>query len=259
MIFASHNLLRTARRFFPALLGFSVFIGVMTRVASAQPSSELPVFFRVLAKDVRIDDLRYDLKGRTVPVQTLHRQFSPRYECPPSGKLTLYRLMPAAESGKPPRPVIVAEATLQGEGPFLLVLGKDKPADAVGTLGLQVLDDSWQAHPANAIRVLSFSARPTAIKIADNTAELLPGSSYVTPPQIGASLIEFKVATRDNGQWTLRLQSPQALLPRARVTLLLLDAAPSDDDPFPVALNIASLIDTAQPPAAKPARQVSLR
>lgn len=210
-----------------------------------------PVMFRLLVQDVRVGGLSYELKGGERPVQTPFRQLSPQYECPENGRLSIYRLAPSAEPGKPRRRVPVAETVLKGEGPFLVVLSGQNPGGPTGSMAVQTLDDSWQAHPGQAIRVLNFSERHVAVQVGQIIAELSPAQSYVSLPQDAASLIEFKVATSEHGVWTLRLQSPRTLIRRTRVTLLLTDAPPAEDDPAPVAINVTSLIDTSQPPPTK--------
>lgn len=234
----------------------SITVALMTGFLCAQSwgqgvEASRPVMFRLLVQDVRIGGLRYELKGGERPVQTPYRQLSPQYECPENGRLSIYRLAPSTEPGKPPRRVTVAETFLKGEGPFLVVLSGNNPGGPAGLMGVQTLDDSWQAHPEHAVRVLNFSQRHVAIQLGRSTAELSPAQSYVSLPQAAAGTIEFKVATSEHGVWTLRIQSPRTLIRRTRVTLLLTDAPPAEDDPAPVALNVTSLIDTSQPPPAK--------
>ncbi len=224
--------------------------GPLPSARAAVGDAPPPAVFRALAVERGISQLHYDLAGKPITFSARIGSLSPPCKLPETGRLVLYKRVPSAKPGEPPKKVVLAEEHVGTEGPYLILLAYAPPDPATGArrLVLRVIDDSWKAHPPESVRVLNLSARRTAIQFDTATLELASGEFRLFSPMPDTGVVDFKAAAMENGTWSLRVQLPQALYRRTRQTFLIKDTLPSEENPRPVELNITNIVDTAQPP-----------
>ena len=227
-----------------AILAFGFFASV----ACAEPEHP-PATFRTLGIGGDVSDIFCDLRGKPVPVTAAAAGLSMPYEVPAGGRIAFYRLRSAETPEGKPRRVTVAEVNLNGAGPFLLFMGA-KPG-APGEVLVQVVDDSWQTHPAETIRLFSFSRRHVVVKIVikDVVVELTPGQDRILP--YGATgQFWIQAATREAEGWVMRVSAPQVAPPTTRITAIMFDEQPSADRPVTHELQLVKFIDVVPKPPA---------
>ncbi|MFA6960975.1 MAG: hypothetical protein WC205_09510 [Opitutaceae bacterium] len=227
-----------------AVLAFTFFASV----THAQPEPPRATF-RTFAISSNISEVFYELDGKPVPVAAANAGLSTPYEVPTGGRVVFYRLQPAETSGGKPHRLTVAEVRLNGAGPFLVFMAP-KPG-APGEVLAQVVEDSWQTHPAETIRLFNFSRRDVAARIVikEVVAELSPGRDRVLPyPVIGQFWMQ--AATKESTGWVIRVSAPQVAPPKARITAIIFDELPSPDRPVTHELYLVKFIDVEPPPPA---------
>jgi hypothetical protein len=235
------------------LIAAALFVPAPTALR-AQPAPPPPATFQVHAVSP-LGDLFYNVKGRRLSVYAGPGGFSAPAVVPPGGSVDLYRLEPAPESGAPPVRVSVAIATLptnEGAQTLLLIYpeGAPPPDDSPDTRPLRTLtfDQSPTGFPSGTIRVFSFSARPVAMKIGSTTVPV-PTMQAVTVPYPNDRKTWLHVATVGEQGWQRVIGTPQSLGPNTRLSLFLRDTPPSLNDPKPVGLRLAKILETLPAPA----------
>lgn len=217
---------------------------------TSHAQSEAPrATFRTFAIGENVADIFYELSGKPVPVTAATAGLSTPYDVPAGGRIVFYRLQPAdTPEGKPQR-VTVADVNLNGVGPFLVFMA-DKPGTP-GKILVQVVDDSWQTHPVETIRLFNFSRREVAARIVikEVVVELTPGQDRVLPyPVIGQFWMQ--AATKESTGWVMRVSAPQVAPPKARITAIIFDELPSPDRPVTRELYLFKFIEIAPKPPA---------
>lgn len=245
---------------FPALLVIAV--GLMTSPALAQPQPEpVPTTFRTFAAGPFLSELFYEYQGKPVPVSA-GNLFSRPYNVPEGGRVALYRLVPDAAPAKPPTRVPVTTMTIKQGGPyFVFLLATYNPTDPKRPfVEALVVDDSWEQHPAETIRVINFSQVRIAVKISDSVFELATKEHRVCPyPKGQSGKIRVQAAAKmGDEKWEARIGGLKQFKAGARSTFVISDEMPAGDDApssgqgwtQPVAgnLTLRNLIDTTPPP-----------
>jgi hypothetical protein len=220
--------------------------------ASSQTEPPKPVMFRTLAvgNTAAVAGLRYADKGRTISLPAGSNSLSQPYPAPRSGHLVLFRELPPAAPGEPFRRIPVTEARLDADGPCLLVLTSfPDPADPGARKVTAIpVDDSWQVHPAETVRVFNFSRRNAALKIGPDTVELSPAQSHIARYPENSRVIDLKIAISDHGEWKLCSCSPQGIIPKTRMIVVITDEEPTPSNPFTREAEVNIIYDTAPPP-----------
>lgn len=183
----------------------------------------------------------YDLRGKAVQVTAATSGLSIPNEVPAGGRIVFYRLQPAENSEAKPRRVTVADVNLGGTGPFLLFMA-ERPDSA--ELALQIVDDSWESHPVETIRLFNFSRRNVVVKIVikELVVELLSGKDRVLPYGTTGQFW-FQAATQEPEGWVMRVSAPQVSPPKTRITAILFDQKPTPDRPLTRELDLVKFID----------------
>ncbi len=244
----------------PAVL---VCFGVSIANAQAAPR---PDTFRVVSLGPT-EPLRYDVDPRTTnTVDFPTTTYSRPYPIPLDGELSLYRLVDNPDPKLPPAKIIVAQLRLpprssgadQPPTPRVIILvpayllpSNAPRAPDGGPLEFlpMVLDDSASTHPADHLRVISFSRRPSAVMFGAKSTTLDPFKSAVIPyPETYRT--KLQVATLVTGQWRPIVSSTQMLARDTRLTLFLIDPPPTEDDPAPVDLRLRKIAEVLPPSAS---------
>lgn len=228
------------------LLCAGLFLLVAPR---ARGEPEPATLFRTLALGADVAEVFYDLRGKPVPVASVAAGFSPAYEAPSGGKVVFYRLLPPETPEGKPRRVTVAETHMNEAGPYLVFVAS-KP-EAPDEIAIQVVNDAWDVHPAETIRVFNFSRRDVAVRIVikDLVAELAPGKDRVLP-YAATGQFWMQAATMEKDGWVMRVSAPQVAPPKTRITAILFDQKPSPDRPVTHELDLVKYIDVVPPPPA---------
>lgn len=208
-----------------------------------------PAAFRTLAFSADVSEVFYDLRGKPVPVAAATAGLSMPYEVPTGGRVVFYRLQPAETPEGKPRRVTVTDANLNGSGPFLLFMAA-RP-ESPGGIWMQEVEDSWETHPADTIRLFNFSRRNVAVRIVikDVVAELLPGQERILP-YVANGQFWMQAATKEAEGWVMRVSAPQVAPPTARITAIMFDQQPTPDRPVTHELDLVKYIDVAPKPPA---------
>lgn len=245
--------------FFQRYLNSSVMIlaaFVAGSVACAQqPADEPPITFRTLSIGNGVSPLFYELApGRVIRVLGSHGQLSESYLCPPDGKLSLYREIPASKPGDPPTRVPAGLVHLSKGGPYIVILTPNpSSADPLKT-EVQAVDDSWKVHPKQTARVFNFSKRRAVVQIASGTAEIGTAETHLFGYPAGKGYLVLKVAMMEKGTWAVRWNAGQGIVPNARPTFVITDMRATEEDPNPIGIDISDIFDTTQPPADRLAK-----
>lgn len=215
----------------------------------AQAEADPVKFFRTLALGADVAEVFYDLRGKPVPVASVAAGFSSVYEAPAGGKVVFYRLLPPEKPEGKPRRVTVAETHMNEPGPYLVFM-TSKP-ELPDEIAIQVVNDAWDVHPAETIRVFNFSRRDVAVRIVikDLVAELSPGKDRVLP-YAATGQFWMQAATMERGGWVMRVSAPQVAPPKTRITAILFDQKPSPDRPVTHELDLVKYIDVVPPSPA---------
>lgn len=218
--------------------------------AHAQPAPvEPPAKFCTLALgSADIGGLLYDLKpGRSISVAATGGNFSSPYFVPADGLVSFYRLVPPVPPETKPQRVPVGEARFgKGAGPWLLLMKSPNGPDA--PMQLQVVDDSWAAHPVHTMRIFNFSTRRAGVNMGESTFELNTGESKVISYPASADPVWMKVAVMEESGWTLRVAGPKAMIPKTRSTFILADAPIEPSRPDFKGVMTSTLIDMEPKP-----------
>ncbi|MET0263962.1 MAG: hypothetical protein ABW223_13750 [Rariglobus sp.] len=228
-----------------ALTGCLFSLFALAAQAQSEPS---PATFRTLAISADVPEVFYDLRGKPVQVTAATSGLSMPNEVPAGGRVVFYRLQPAETSEGKPRRITVADVRLSGTGPFLLFMAErpDSPE-----LTVQVVDDSWETHPAETIRLFNFSRRNVVVKIVikDLVVELQTGQDRVLPYG-KTGQFWFQAATQEPEGWVMRVSAPQVSPPQTRITAILFDQKPTPDRPLTRELDLVKFIDVVPTPPA---------
>jgi hypothetical protein len=226
----------------------TIALGFFAPDGRAQPEAP-PAVFRTLAFSADVSEVFYDLHGKPVPVSAAAAGMSMPYEIPAGGRVSFYRLQPADTPEGKPRRVIVTEASMTGPGPFLVFMAAR--TESPGGIWVQVVEDSWETHPAETIRLFNFSRRNVAVKIVikNTVAELAPGEEKILP-YVANGQFWLQVATKEAGSWVMRVSAPQVAPPTARITAILFDQQPTPDRPVTHELDLVKYIDVLPKPPA---------
>lgn len=237
-----------------------LILGFFIHPTHAQPDAETPPAFRVLSLG-SIEPLFYAVDARTqrrVSLSTTN--YSRPHPIPSNGVVSFYRPGPPAVPGGAPTRVPVGE----------IRLGQRKPGDALvvilvpgGMPGMPlpslpdgrpaefasvILDDSPSAHPADTIRVLSFSKQPAAVRLGQAGGQLQPFESKIVPYPAGDRAM-LQIATYANNAWMPIVSNLQMLAPDTRLTLFLADTPPSPGNPGPTEITYRRIAEIM--PAAR--------
>ncbi|HSI07297.1 MAG: hypothetical protein ACAH89_01875 [Rariglobus sp.] len=236
----------------PLLLGLTglVFLPAGRAQAPVSPTEPPPVFFRTLAigNPVPLKGLLYEFQRKSVPLMVSDTDASMLYQCPPQGTVSIYREEPPIPPETKRRRIPVAEVRLGKDSSYWIALSATT-LRGVTTITPFVINDSWDAHPLETVRVMNFSRRNIAVKVDDLAVELSPVETHTFPyPGAGTEIVRFQVATKDEGAWTARVNSPQGIIHKTRATIAITDIEPSQYDPTPDGINIINMIDATSPP-----------
>lgn len=213
--------------------------------AQSPSAPKPPVIFNVVTLTGSLRDLFYDLNHKQVAVAAGPTALSFPYTAPEGGSVRFYRLAPPIPPSIEPIKVPMATVSIGNDGPYLMVFSG--PLNEHMTV--RVLDNSWETNPPLSSRVINASRRKTAIKLDSGMAELTPGEIHIFPPPANPSdVIELKIATLDETQWTLRMLAPQALFPYTRNIFIIKEQVATPENPNPVDLDVFSIVDSSQPP-----------
>lgn len=216
----------------------------------AQTDAPLPPSFRTfgVGSTAATAGLFFELKGKAVPLIIDSHGLSPSYPVPASGVVSLFRQAPPAAPGEPPRRVSVAEARLAKSGPALLALVAIPTGPASRQVNALSLDDSQETHPAESVRVFNFSRRVVALQTPEGPVELSSGASHIVPYPPKSRVIDLKIAIREKGDWLLCSTSPQGIIPKTRMIVVVADDEPTPHNTDPVEPVLATIYDTSPPP-----------
>ncbi len=228
-------------------------------VAHAQVAPEPPPATFKLFSILPVQDMLYDLGGKSVTVAVGQNAYSQPYLVPGTSEILFYRLVPSPEPGKPPIrvPVVTASVKTEKGAETLVVLYPDGPLVQYDenappqSIKSIVLDNSREAHPVRMMRVFSFSSRPVAIKIGSQTVMLTAMQPSLVPYPEG-SRTWINVATTGEQSWQRVIGTPQMLATDTRLSVFLNDIPPSRNDPKPVGLSMKKIIESI-PPSLDPA------
>lgn len=232
------------------LLGLGLSPG---RPLPAQSPTAPPPAFRLLSLG-DAEPLRYDLDRQTTRIVNLATTtYSRPHPLPADRRLRFYRLGESPAPGQPPPRVPVAEISIPTDAPtpVLIVLipgglpGRPLPVLANGAhaeFSALVIDDSATAAPRDHLRIISFSQRPAAVKLGDQSVQLAPFETrnLPYPPGTRAALL---VATLSTGAWAPVISTMQMLAPDTRITLLLSDPPPGPSGVSPADLRLRKIAE----------------
>jgi hypothetical protein len=174
----------------------ALLLGLIPALKVKAQLPDTPVIFRVIAIGASIGPLLYEqAPGQIMAVSAGHNELSSSYVCPPDGELSFFSEIPATKPNEHPRRVPIAKVQLSKKGgPFLVVLSPPSgPYDLLKT-EVQVIDDSWDAHPLQTARVLNYSKRRAAVQVASTTAEVASAGTHVFPYPSGKGYVILKIA-----------------------------------------------------------------
>ncbi len=205
--------------------------------------------FRVLAlgSPSGLKGLYYELKGESVLIYPSDVTLSPLYKTPGRGQLELYRKIPPVPPKTEPTKEVVLSVDLGNEGLSLLVL----KSGASGSVSGLVVDDSWEAFPGRRVRVLNLSKRKAAAQVEGANHEIASGDSHLFTYESNKPRIRIKVASFDEGAWKLRFNNSQAIIPGARINMVVSDFEPTPRDPNPDGVQVIKMIDPLLPPESE--------
>lgn len=228
------------------ILGLVLGVPPVSAQAGGSPNEPAPPQFRVVAvgNTTPLTKILYEYKGKSVMIYPSDVSLSPVYERQKAGPILLYREVPATppETKVTRVPILTANS---GSAPLcLLVLA----ASANNTVTCTAIDDSWTAFPAQTVRILNFSHRKVAVQVEGAVAEIAPKASHLFPYSANKPRIRCKVASKEDDGWKLQFENSQAIIPGARVNILISDCEPSPMDPAPEGINVLKMIDPLLPP-----------
>lgn len=229
------------------MIFFAAFLALRGHAQTAPV--EPPAKFCTLALGMAdIVDLHYDLKhGRSMSVAATNGNFSSPYLVPSDGLVSFYRLVAPVPPETKPQRVPVGEVRFgKGGGPWLLLMKSPNGPDA--PIQLQIVDDSWTAHPVHTMRIFNFSTRRAGVNIGESTFELNTGESKVIAYPASADPVWMKVAVMEESGWTLRVAGPKAMIPKTRSTFILADAPIEPSRPDFKGVMTSTLIDMEPKP-----------
>ncbi len=187
-------------------------------------------------------------KGRPVVVSVGSNRFSPEYVAPTDGRLTFYRLVPAAEPDQPAVRVIVCEtkvSTVPGAESlvvFLPLTGAPDPAAPPGPVRAEVLSIDAKAHPAGHVRAFNLASRPVAMKLGEQLFQLAPNGAKLLPFP-GENQPWLSVALFGDDGWKRVIGSPSHLREGYRLTLFFADLPPTATDAKPFGVTMFKVAD----------------
>jgi len=234
----------------------SLIIGLIlttsSRAESASGATEPPKqIFRTLGVGdiMPFTGLRYENKKKSIPVNTPYVDISQPYEKSDASALVLYRETPPVPPETKPTKTPVVTAQLGKDSIYFIILYTTPQIGKPGTgTTVQVIDDSWEAHPLNTVRVLNYSRRRVAIQIDEKMAELSSTEFQVIQYPKNKGIIRCKVATWESDGWHLRSTTPQSIFEGTRSNIVIEDFHPDIDAPNPDGINVFNIVDPLPPP-----------
>jgi hypothetical protein len=219
-----------------------------SRAQSDSPPPPQPLYFRVLSlgNAIPLADLRYEYKGKLGFIAPSDVALSPLYPREKSGPVTFYREVPPVPPETKPQRIPVFTADLGESGLQLLILKGNRD----NTISHVVINDSWESFPAQTVRVLSFSRRKIAAEVETRNAEITPGQSNLFSYSSDRPRIRCKVASLNEGTWKLNYNKSQAVVPGARINIIISDDDPTPADPVPESISVSKMIDPLPAPKA---------
>lgn len=223
---------------------------------SQSPLTQIPVSqFRTagLGNISPFTGLLYDSNRKPLTIVTKYVNFSELYERQDVGPVVLYREVTPVPPETKPTKVPVVTAPLGKSPLYLMVLIGSHPdpkaASATApTITTCIVDDSWEAHPVNTVRIFNFSHRRVAIQIEDVMTELSNTESNVFPYPKNKGIIRLKVATLESTGWKLRSTTPQGIIADTRSNIFIEDFKPEIEDPNQDDINVFNVVDPLSPP-----------
>jgi hypothetical protein len=208
----------------PALL-LVLFLSTLCPHVFAQEAPLAEIEFRTLAAaDLPLQEVYYDVSGKAVPVAILTSVKSHPYRVKKASSLEFYVL--AGTEKKEKR--VIARAVLPEKKQKLLLVFAPQPAGQAMSCGVQVLDDSWEAHPAGMVRTLNYTGEVLACKIAEDTFSLSAGAERLVKIPASWAYLPVQVARQTaGGAWDLAYSSTDQLLPKIRACIVLRQAGGS--------------------------------
>lgn len=204
--------------------------------------------------------LLYEANRKPVSVVTRYANLSEPYERQDIGPVVLYREVAPVPPETKPTKVPVVTAQLGKDPLYLMVLIGSHPTPTATTattpaitatapvITTCIVDDSWDAHPVNTVRIFNFSHRRVAVQIEDVMTELSNTESTVVSYPKNKGIIRCKVATLESSGWKLRSTTPQGIIPGTRSNIFIEDFKPEIEDPNPEDINVLNLVDPLSPP-----------
>ncbi len=218
-------------------------LGLTTSAQTPPPVPPKAVLFQTLALGLPVSELFYDLKGKPVQIQAGVAELSRLYETDASRSVSIYRLVPSPDPATPPQRVTVANLSLSENHPHLVLLTGAPKASGIK---VNTLEDSWKIHPEKTFRIINHSKRNIAVQLGTEEKMIPSGQDWIFLSTDSGYDFDFKMASSENGSWTLRVQAPQSILPRTRALIVVSDPFPTPEDPNPVDLNMVTVFDAKQ-------------
>lgn len=217
-----------------------------SRAQADSPPVPTPLHFRVLSlgNAIPLADLRYEYKGKLGFITPSDVALSPLYPREKSGPVTFYREVPPVPPETKPQRIPVFTADLGEAGLQLLILKGNRD----NTISHVVVNDSWESFPSQNVRVLSFSRRKIAAEVENRNAEIAPAQPNLFPYSSDRPRIRCKVASLDGGAWKLHYNKSQAVVPGARINIIISDDDSTAADPFPESISVSKMIDPLPAP-----------
>ncbi|MFA6959120.1 MAG: hypothetical protein WC205_00020 [Opitutaceae bacterium] len=230
--------------------------------ATAQnPSTQqdIPATFRLIALGAS-EPFLYDISaGKPRHVYYGTNAFSDPLPIPNGGMLNFYRLGESTDPKLPPPRIPVAEIRVSTTetrsilivlipgglpGKPLPILANGKPAE----FSALVLDNSDTASPANTMRVVSFSKRPTAVRWGPTVLQLNPFESKLIPYPEGTRA-RFELATFLGNQWAPVISNTQMISQGTKLTLFITDPRTASNTTDLLDLDIQQIVEVLPPPS----------
>lgn len=197
--------------------------------------------------------LLYDSGKKPVSVGTRYVNLSEPYERQDTGPLVLHREVAPVPPETKPTKLPVVTAPLGKDSLYLMILigahpDPTTPTATTSSITTCIVDDSWEAHPVDTVRIFNFSRRRVAVQIEDVATELSHTESRVFPYPKNKGMIRLKVATLESTGWKLRSTTPQGIIPGTRSNIFIEDFKPEIEDPNPEDINVFNVVDSMPPP-----------
>ncbi len=214
----------------------------LSATTTAKDIGEEVASFRTLAIGKSLSGVYYDFEGNTSRISAGSSNFSREYKSNVGQKVSLYRQLPPAKSGLPPIKHELVEFVLDKPIPYI-VLFQVNPKDT-NDVRVKVVEDSWDDHPVGTMRLFNYSPRLVMVKIGSETAQLATAESKLFPYSDNLQ-VWIQAIVLDGDEWSLRLSTPQVIMPNTRSTLILVDQLPTIGRPESEELLVRNFVEPA--------------